>query len=370
MWAPFYEQPFSRTGVGTAWDGLSLYDLTKPNLWYWQRLNDFAAAAADKGIMLFHEHYFQHNILEAGAHWVDCPWRTVNNVNGTAFPEPVPFAGDKRIFMAEQFYNEGDSILRPLHRQYIRMCLEQMASQPNVVHLVSAEYTGPLHFTRFWLQTIAEWEAETGNNPLVALSSTHDVQDSIMADPELAKVVDIIDIRYWHYSTEGLWAPEGGKNMAPRQWMRKMKVGKTGFNEVYRAVRECRDRYPGKAVTYFAQQYPENGWAVLMAGGSMANIPINRKNATPLQQQLLADICLMSPQNIDGWLALASKDVGYILYSQTGSTPAAISPGRYSIYQIDPKTGSISLISKKTTITTTFAPKNNHPNNIYWLRPQ
>ena len=28
VWAPFYEQPFARSGEGTAWDGLSRYDLT------------------------------------------------------------------------------------------------------------------------------------------------------------------------------------------------------------------------------------------------------------------------------------------------------------------------------------------------------
>ena len=285
VWAPFYEQPFSRSGEGTAWDGLSRYDLSKPNRWYWGRLNEFAQKAAQQNILLFNEHYFQHNILEAGAHWVDCPWRPVNNINGTDFPEPVPFAGDKRIFMAEQFYNEQNPILQPLHRQYIRMCLDQTKDQPNVIHSISAEYTGPLHFTRFWLKTVAEWEAETGCHPLIALSCTKDVQDSILADPELRKVVDIIDIRYWHYNTQGLWAPEGGRNMAPRQWMRKFKVGKTGFEEAYKSVMEYRTRYPEKAVTFFSQQYPTYGWAILLAGGSLPNIPLT-SHLLPLNSQL------------------------------------------------------------------------------------
>src|SRR5690606_5426002 len=43
VWAPFYEQPFARSGQGSAWDGLSKYDLTKYNTWYWERLNRFAA---------------------------------------------------------------------------------------------------------------------------------------------------------------------------------------------------------------------------------------------------------------------------------------------------------------------------------------
>lgn len=249
---PFYEQPFSRSGEGTAWDGLSKYDLSKPNRWYWARLNEFASKAAEKNIYLFNEMYFQHNILEAGAHWVDCPWRPVNNINNTNFPEPVPFAGDKRIFLAEQFYNEQDPVLRPLHKQYIRMCLEQLKDQPNVVHFLSKEYTGPLHFTRFWLETIAEWEAETGLHPLIAISCTKDAQDALLADPILNKVIDVIDIRYWHYSDKGLWAPEAGKNMAPRQWIRKFPLGKISKEHVEKAINEYKERYPDKIVIFNA----------------------------------------------------------------------------------------------------------------------
>jgi hypothetical protein len=368
VWPPFYEQPFSRSGQGTAWDGLSCYDLTRPNNWYWGRLQSFARQSSTYGILLFHEHYFQHNILEAGAHWVDCPWRPVNNINGTNFPEPVPFAGDKRIFMAEQFYNEEDPVLRPLHRQYIRMCLEQMKDHPNVVHLLSAEYTGPLHFTRFWLQTIAEWEAETGHHPLVALSCTKDAQDSILSDPTLREVVDIIDIRYWHYNTEGLWAPEAGRNMAPRQWMRKMKVGKTGFAEAYRAVEEYRRQYPDKAVTFFSQQYPDYGWAILLAGGSLPNIPIRPDTTDPDQQALLHDICLMRSLPISDGVAMGSEEYGYLVYPQRGTMEFTVSDGRYHIYAIDAKTGAISLLEKNVSIRSTYRMTPTSSKCLYWLR--
>ena len=347
VWAPFYEQPFARSGQGTAWDGLSRYDLTRPNHWYWQRLRSFATQAAEQRILLFNCHYFQHNILEAGAHWVDCPWRPVNNINATRFPEPVPFAGDKRIFIAEQFYNEEDSVLRPLHRQYIRMCLDELSAQPNAVHLISEEYTGPLHFTRFWLKTIAEWEAETGEHPLIALSCTKDAQDRILADPELSQVVDIIDIRYWHHNTTETWAPEAGRNLAPRQWMRKWRVGKTGFDEVYRAVREYRERYPGKAVTYFAQQYPENGWAVLMGGGSLPNIPLHAERGK-LQRTLLADLCKMRPMDAEGCLAIGDEETGYLIYGKGGHASLTIRPGRYALYAVQPKTGEVTLAEKAT----------------------
>ena len=42
-------------------------------------------------------------------------------------------------------------------------------------------------------------------HPMIALSCTKDAQDPILADPVLNKIVDIIDIRYWHYNTKGLW---------------------------------------------------------------------------------------------------------------------------------------------------------------------
>ena len=46
---PYFEQPFARTGVGTAWDGLSKYDLTQFNTWYWRRLNEFAQLCDEQG---------------------------------------------------------------------------------------------------------------------------------------------------------------------------------------------------------------------------------------------------------------------------------------------------------------------------------
>jgi hypothetical protein len=292
---------------------------------------------------------------------VDCPWRNTNNINGTNFPEPVPFAGDKRIFMAEQFYDEQNPVLRPLHRQYIRMCLDELKNQPNVVHLISAEYTGPLHFTRFWLQTIAEWEQETGRHATVALSCTRDAQDSIMADPELSKVVDIIDIRYWHYNTQGLWAPEAGKNLAPRQWMRKIRVGKTGFKEAYKAVREMRDRYPDKAVTFFAQQYPDYGWAILMAGGSLPNVRID--NA-----ELLQDLTKMTPIDGEGCVALGSQQTGYLIYTQDSRASLSIVPGRYHIYAVDTKNCQVTMTQKNARLGDTFILDETTPDHVIWLK--
>lgn len=361
--APFYEQAFARSGEGTSWDGLSRYDLSKPSLWYWQRLREFASAGSQQGLLLFNQHYFQHNIIEAGAHWVDAPWRPVNNINKTSFPEPVPFAGDKRVFMAEQFYEETDQALRPLHKQFIRQCLDQLKDNQNVVQLISEEYTGPLHFTRFWLETIAEWERETGRHPMIALSCTKDAQDSILADPALRKVVDIIDIRYWHYNTDGVWAPPAGKNMAPRQFMRKMKVGKTGYREAYKAVREYTRQYPDKAVTFFAQQYPTYGWAILMAGGSLPNIPVK-------SEKFLKDAATMVPVDNPSadYELIGNPETGYVVYSHAAKPlQVSVAAGKYRLSEIDKNKGTVTLLQKSLKVEGTCNLPQAGNEKVYWM---
>ncbi|WP_114782518.1 DUF6298 domain-containing protein [Botryobacter ruber] len=343
VWAPFYEQPFARSGQGTAWDGLSRYDLTKYNHWYWSRLKEFANLADQKGLLLVHQNYFQHNILEAGAHWADSPWRPANNVNETGFPEPPPYAGDKRIFLAEQFYDISHPTRRALHKAYIRQCLDNFSGNTGVLQLISAEYTGPLHFVEFWLDTIKEWEKETGKNALVCLSTTKDVQDAILADPARAAVVDLIDIRYWSYREDGsLYAPAGGVNLAPRQHARQVKPGKRSAEQVYRAVREYRDKHPDKPVIFSEGNYDAYGWPVFMAGGSLATI------AADVPAALLADAATMKPADLpgkpEGQWALQNGGKGYIVYSASGK-PVQLdlsgNSGNYKVQWFDAETGKL-----------------------------
>ncbi|QNA45681.1 DUF6298 domain-containing protein [Lacibacter sediminis] len=276
VWPPFYELPYARSGKETAWDGLSKYDLTKFNLFYWSRLKQFADLADQNGLLLVHQNYFQHNIIEAGAHYADFPWRTANNINATGFVEPVNYAGDKRIFYAEQFYDLSNPVRRELHKKYIRQCLNNFNDNNGVIQLIGEEFTGPTHFVKFWLDVIREWEKETGKHPIIGLSVTKDVQDSILAIPAYAAVVDLIDIRYWHYQADGTtYAPKGGENLAPRQHARLLKPKKTSFEQVYRAVKEYRSKYPTKAVVYSGDNYPEFGIAAFIAGGSLPVLPEN-----------------------------------------------------------------------------------------------
>lgn len=339
VWAPFYELPFARSGKELAWDGLSKYDLTKYNPWYWDRLAQFANLADQKGLVLVHQNYFQHNILEAGAHYADFPWRPANNINNTGLPEPVPYAGDKRLFMAEQFYDVSNTARRNLHRAYIRQCLNNFRNNTGVIQTIGEEFTGPLHFVQFWLDVIAEWEKETGKHPIIALSVTKDVQDAILADPARAKVVDIIDIRYWHYQKDGVvYAPQGGKNLAPRQWARLLKPKNTTFEQVYRAVKEYRLKFPSKAVMYSGDSADKLGWAVFMAGGSLPDI-------SGVNAAFLADAVNTKPaENSDsGVYTLVNAGKTYIQYSETGSLAVNLTgvSGSFRVRYINPRNGAV-----------------------------
>ena len=343
VWPPFYELPFARTGQGTAYDGLSKYDLTKYNHFYWDRLGAFAKLADEHQLILIYQHYFQHNILEAGAHYTEFPWRTANNINEVGFPEPAPYAGDKRIFMAEQFYDVNNTTRRAIHRSYIRKSLDNFKNSTGVIHSISAEYTGPLHFVEFWIDVIKEWKAETGKNPLISLSTTKDVQDAILNDPIRSKEVQVIDIRYWHYQADGsVYAPLGGQNLAPRQHARLMKPKKTSPEQVYRAVSEYRTKFPDKAVVYHSSNYPEMAWAIFMAGGSMAGIP--NIEAENFEQEAAS----MKPENLNGlWVLENTK--GKIIYAENSVGLVDLVKdlkGKFTVTYIDPKTGA--TLAKET----------------------
>ena len=354
VWAPFYEQPFSRTGgQELAWDGMTKYDLTQLNKWYFWRLQQFAKKTEPIGMLLKNQHYFQHNILEAGAHWVDCPWRTANNVNGTPFMEPVNFTGDKRIFTATLFYDIENPVLRRLHRQYIRQSLDAYKGLPNVIHSIGEEFTGPLSFVQFWLDVIAEWEQENGK-VLVDLAVNKDVQDAILKDPMRSKIVDIIDIEQWFYHNKGEYAPPGGVNMAQRQYMRKIRTGGARFEDVYRAVSEYRTQYPDKAVIYSAQKHPEMCWASLMAGGSCAAIPVS-------DQAFLYELSQMSPCSAEEGTYLLKGASGWLVYRDAATWSVDLGKEKYILYSIDAKIGTISR--KKDVSGTLSLPDK----GIFWL---
>ena len=273
VWPPFYELPWARSGTGTAWDGLSLYDLTQFNPWYFDRLSDFADECATHGLVFLNAMYFQHNILEAGAHWADYPWRSINNINQTGFPEPPPYVNRKRIFMAEDFYDVSHPERRRLHALFINKCLDNLSAKSNVIHLLGEEFSGPLHFVRFWVDTVSEKIKGQPDSvsPLIGLSAPRDVQDAILNDPDRSSVIDVIDFKYWWISPKGVYAPGGGTELAPRQHERQWKGGRPTDETLALMASEYKARFPDKALI---SSFDKARWAWLCAGGSMPVLPV------------------------------------------------------------------------------------------------
>lgn len=366
VWAPFYEQPFARSGTGTAWDGLSQYDLTKYNVWYWSRLNQFAAICDRRGLVLFNENYFQHNILEAGAHWVDCPWRSANNINSTDFPEPPPFAGDKRIFMAEQFYDVSNPVRRELHREFIRQNLANFTNRANVIQFTSAEFTGPLAFEQFWLDTIRDWEAETDSKPLVALCATKNVQDAILADDRRAQTVNIICLRYWWQTDGDLFAPDGGRNLSPRQFERQWRSGTPSDEDLAAMAAEYRGKFSGKAVIASGEDEDLNhgAWAFVCAGGSMPSLPAST------DAQLLEAIPQMQPwpaaTGNGRWALRNGRDQMLVYSGESAGVTLDLSAesGAYVIGRVNPHTGAVTWLADVVQGGSVV----NIPNGVVWLK--
>lgn len=333
---PFFEQPFARSGQSTAWDGLSKYDLTKFNPWYWSRLREFAGICDERGLVLFHQNYFQHNILEAGAHWADSPWRSANNINNTGFPEPPPYAGDKRIFQAELFYDVTHPVRRKLHEGYIRQCLDNFKTNANVIQFTSAEFTGPLPFMEFWLDTVAAWEKRNRrSHPLIALSCTKDVQDAILADKKRSTTVDVIDFRYWWRTDKGEFAPPGGKNLAPRQFERQWRGGRPNELNLASMASEYRTKHPTKPLIC---DFDSAGWAWVCAGGSLPRLP----KAT--DAKLLAAIPHMQPwteASKSGRWVLREKNKQLLIYGG-GELDLSGESGTFTANTINSKTGNVT----------------------------
>ncbi|ATC64063.1 hypothetical protein CMV30_08920 [Nibricoccus aquaticus] len=270
VWAPFYEMPWARSGTGTAADGLSKFDLTKFNPWYWNRLRDFTRECSTRGIIVYHHFYNHHNLVEAAAHWADFPWRPANCLQETGFAEPPPFKNNgSRIGIVADFYDVSNPVRRELHRAYIFQGLDVLADEPNVIHTAAFQFAGPLTFQQFFIDTVADWEKARGKKARLALNTSKSITDAILADAPRAAHIDAIDQRYWQYLPDGtLFAPHTDGEKAFRE-DRTAAFGKDliphGTPElVYKQIREYRDRFPEKLVlTHHAGQGPI---PILMAG--------------------------------------------------------------------------------------------------------
>jgi hypothetical protein len=365
--APFYEMPWARSGKGTAADGLSLFDLTQFNPWYYSRFRDFGELFDRNGLVLHHNMYNTHNLLEIEPHWVDYPWRSVNNINGTGLPEPPPLEqpGNK-LHVANAVYDVSDPVKRALHRAFFLHELDELGGVRNLFFSLGAQFAGPLAFQEFFQDTVAEWEARTGRAVRVELATSKAITDAILADPVRARQVAVIDMRYWQYRPDGtLWAPPGGENLAFRESIVK-DFGRSDDTppattpwQVYRQVREYHYRYPDKAIVAW------NGGAgpipVLMAGGAealMRNPSAGQgQGRTPdrttldafVRENLAGELMNLNPR--DGvvadpeqtWVMADQRGETVLVYSLAGTSiklTQGLGRARYSGVWFDPRTGA------------------------------
>jgi hypothetical protein len=369
VWPPFYEMPWARSGTGTAWDGLSRFDLERFNPWYFQRLREFVAHARPAGRVLVNEMYFQHNILEAGAHWADFPWRPANALQDTGFPEPPEYVGGKRVFMAAEFYDVSHPLRRELHRQYIRQCLSNLAGQPNVIHTTSEEYSGPLEFVEFWLDVVGEWIAETGHRPLIGLSAPKDVQDAILADARRAELVDVLEFKYWWQSGDGLYAPEGGQQLAPRQHLRQRRSGRPSAADVADMVRSYRARFPEKAILTGSLPGGE-GWATLAAGGSIPALPAQ---LDPALRKAFPALRPLPRAGDAGFEVLGDGTGRFLVHAWPGASPRVdlgAWRGQFEVREVDRASGRTAPVTDTLqggrVATLTGSPDTPA---VYWITP-
>jgi hypothetical protein len=258
--SPFLEQPWARSKSGAAWDGLAKYDLQRFNPWYFARLREFATLSDQKGTILLFNFYMQHALLENEAHYVDFPWRPANALQDTGMPDRIP--------AANAFYDVTHPLRRELHRLYIRKCLDELGNNTNVVFLLGQEFTGPLSFVQFWLDTITEWEKQTGKRVLIGLGATKDSLDAILTDPIRGPSVSVLDLRYWWYLPNGsLHAPAGGREVPGRYALGSAR--KTTPEQIYRQIFEYRRAFPQRAIIHTINADRQQTFAFLMGGGSL-----------------------------------------------------------------------------------------------------
>jgi hypothetical protein len=197
VWAPFYEAPWARSGQGVAWDGLSRFDVSRYNPWYFERQRESARGASESGLIVFYDLYNTHNVLEIGPHSIDYAWRPANNINDTGLPEPPPLKPHGRNDVGNEFYSTEYAPLRELHRAYILHTLDELGDVPkrylwHRVPICRAAFLRPVfsgHGTGLG--------AEARKRIRIALTTSKQTTNAILVDPVRSKQIAVVDMRYW-----------------------------------------------------------------------------------------------------------------------------------------------------------------------------
>ena len=156
--------------------------------------------------------------------------------------------------------------------------------------------------------------------------------------------MDIIDIRQWSRNADGsLYAPEGGVNLAPRQYSRLLdKPVQSGNDAVWQQVAGYRLDYPGIAVVSNAGRAEGGAWISFVAGGSMCALPAV---ADPSFWQKTLPMTPLPDWSRSGsqW-AMGQPGTGYVVYcaGDTLQLPLDSDRGAYRLRWIDPDTGALT----------------------------
>ncbi len=168
VWAPFYEMPWARSGKGTGMDGLSLFDVSRYNPWYFRARARVRQARRGERLHRLLRRLQRPQCAGDRAALGGLPWRPRNNINHTGLPEPPPYppgALDKpgttpMLNVGNQFFDVNNAALRKLHHDYILHVLDELGDQPNVIFSAAYQFAGPISFEQFFQDTVAEWEAQ------------------------------------------------------------------------------------------------------------------------------------------------------------------------------------------------------------------
>jgi hypothetical protein len=173
----------------------------------------------------------------------------------------------------------------------------------------------------------------------------------------------VIAFRYWWQTDKGLYAPEGGQNLSPRQFQRQLGGGAPSDINLATMAAEYRANFPAKPVIAASEQglnLSHSGWAYVCAGGSMPNLPRTTDAA------LLSAIPLMQPwteaSKNDRWV-LREPGKQYLVYS-SGDTPLDL-PGElgpFRIRAVNMRTGEIAPQSQTIPAVGAHVPR-----GVVWL---